>query len=342
MNASEPIRKATTMLTRSLRVRFLTPAFLGNAEQNGQWRTPPFKHLLREWWRVAWAEENDPADWQRMRQLEGKLFGHAWLDPRKGEDSVSARRSLVRLRLDSWNSGQLKAMPETRSVGDGRNAIASHLYLGYGPVKSASELKMAHPLSPEMDHVTLHLAWPQDEPGSKHVERALALIHAFGTVGGRSRNGWGSLELHPSPAGRGGGGEGEGLPLRPWQTCLEHAWAHAIGEDENGPLIWRTETRQDWKAVIEELATIRKAVNGLAKRNRQREVVNQPVAGRGRRVPNNLRFKVRKDENNAYHGIVFHMPCLPPAVENAQAAQRTWQQIHEYLDDQDALSRSPS
>ncbi|OYV75217.1 MAG: hypothetical protein B7Z66_13795 [Chromatiales bacterium 21-64-14] len=28
-------------------VRFVTPAFLGNAEQTGQWRTPPFKALRR-------------------------------------------------------------------------------------------------------------------------------------------------------------------------------------------------------------------------------------------------------------------------------------------------------
>jgi CRISPR-associated protein Cmr1 len=27
-------------------VSFTTPAFLGNAEQAGQWRTPPFKALL--------------------------------------------------------------------------------------------------------------------------------------------------------------------------------------------------------------------------------------------------------------------------------------------------------
>ena len=33
-------------------VRFLIPAFLGNAEQSGQWRTPPFKALLRHWWRM--------------------------------------------------------------------------------------------------------------------------------------------------------------------------------------------------------------------------------------------------------------------------------------------------
>jgi hypothetical protein len=34
---------------------FLTPAFLGAAEQSGRWRTPPVKALLRQWWRVVWA-----------------------------------------------------------------------------------------------------------------------------------------------------------------------------------------------------------------------------------------------------------------------------------------------
>lgn len=31
-------------------VKFLTPAFLGDAEQSGRWRTPPLKTLLRQWW----------------------------------------------------------------------------------------------------------------------------------------------------------------------------------------------------------------------------------------------------------------------------------------------------
>ena len=35
------------------KVSFLTPAFLGNAGQEGQWRSPPFKALLRHWWRVV-------------------------------------------------------------------------------------------------------------------------------------------------------------------------------------------------------------------------------------------------------------------------------------------------
>ena len=40
----------TTMHLCSYQLRFQTPAFLGNAQQQGQWRTPPFKALLRQWW----------------------------------------------------------------------------------------------------------------------------------------------------------------------------------------------------------------------------------------------------------------------------------------------------
>ena len=32
----------------SYQLRFQNPAFLGNAQQQGQWRTPPFKALLRQ------------------------------------------------------------------------------------------------------------------------------------------------------------------------------------------------------------------------------------------------------------------------------------------------------
>jgi CRISPR-associated protein Cmr1 len=45
----------TTVLT--YQVSFNTPAFLGNAEQQAQWRTPPFKAMLRQWWRVVKAPD---------------------------------------------------------------------------------------------------------------------------------------------------------------------------------------------------------------------------------------------------------------------------------------------
>src|SRR5690625_7483759 len=90
------------MKTLDYTIRFVTPAFLGNAEQAGQWRSPPFKALLRQWWRVAYAAEKqfqvDPA---AMRKEEGLLFGHAWLEDDRDEkgNKVPARRSQVRIRL---------------------------------------------------------------------------------------------------------------------------------------------------------------------------------------------------------------------------------------------------
>lgn len=38
-----------SMTMRHFTLRFLTPAFLGDAEQNGRWRTPSLKALLRQW-----------------------------------------------------------------------------------------------------------------------------------------------------------------------------------------------------------------------------------------------------------------------------------------------------
>ena len=120
-------------------VRFLTPAFLGNAAQSGQWRTPPFKALLRQWWRVAVAWE-EGYDHEKLREREAVLFGHAWWKNDKDKEGrpVAARASAVRIRLDHWSEGKLRSWdglerakvnhPETKFQ------IGPQLYLGYGPL----------------------------------------------------------------------------------------------------------------------------------------------------------------------------------------------------------------
>jgi len=60
------------MLRQEYKVSFVTPAFLGNAEQAGQWRTPPFKALLRQWWRVAETAGQRP-DVDAIRDRGGTL-----------------------------------------------------------------------------------------------------------------------------------------------------------------------------------------------------------------------------------------------------------------------------
>ena len=48
------------MLTLLYTLSFNTPAFLGNADQQAQWRTPPIKALIRQWWRVVKASTLAP------------------------------------------------------------------------------------------------------------------------------------------------------------------------------------------------------------------------------------------------------------------------------------------
>ena len=86
------------MKTYRYRLSLTTPAFLGNASQQAQWRTPPIKALLRQWWRVA--ELGVSLD--RRRQRESQLLGTA------ADVEGELRQSLVRIRLGLWSEGKLK------------------------------------------------------------------------------------------------------------------------------------------------------------------------------------------------------------------------------------------
>ncbi|MBM4200228.1 MAG: hypothetical protein FJ189_02960, partial [Gammaproteobacteria bacterium] len=203
---------------------FTTPAFLGNAEQSGQWRTPPFKALLRQWWRVVYASRNGfDVDVAKMRKEEGMLFGHAWLDDdldTKGK-KVSARKGAVRMRLDNWSHGKLKVWPSsdvTIKHPEVANPVGSQLYLGYGSLvfRSGTGLK-ANAAIQAGEHAQLSVAVPED--GADAVVNALTLMNAYGAAGGRSRNGWGSFVLHP--IGGASPREKSGYHcVRAWLDCL--------------------------------------------------------------------------------------------------------------------------
>jgi len=132
--------------TRRFTVRFVTPAFLGNAGQNAQWRTPPFKALLQQWWRVAVAEEFD-SDYKRLREREGILFGHAWLDSDRDSRGrrLNGRKSNVTIRFSNWVVGRQPSnwpggpMEQVVTTRDGKGRVRSDPYLGYGAVLPPSK-----------------------------------------------------------------------------------------------------------------------------------------------------------------------------------------------------------
>lgn len=340
------------------RVKFLTPAFLGNAEQSGQWRTPPFKALLRQWWRVACAAEKKFAvRVDEMRQEEGLLFGHAWLendlDDRDGK--VAARKSLVRMRLDRWDGGKLKGWdgleqgtvyhPEAEKA---NYQVGPHAYLGYGPLDGRGGTKFARKGNAAIqagESTMISLAVPDDH--APRIECALWLMHNYGTLGGRSRNGWGSFSLEPENEESRKALERHSVPLQDWMVCLNTDWPHAIGMDER-PLIWQTHPFDDWKTLMKRLAEIKiglrtQFVFGNGNNPQPRHWLSYPVTrhnqpwGANARLPNTLRFKVRATENGKIVGVIFHMPHIPPPAFNpqARAIQQVWTQVHGFLDNAD-------
>lgn len=366
------------MMQYEYRVRFNTPAFLGNADQVGQWRTPPFKALLRQWWRMAFAADRHAAvDVAEMRRQEGMLFGVA-ADGREG-----SRQSQVRLRLDRWDVGiEKKTNWGRQELGPGikvhhpevKQPIGPLLYLGFGPLEVtkvnqpgkpsgfATALKKNAAIQ-QGEQATLCLAFPEhNEP---QIQSALWLMHHFGTLGGRSRNGWGSFSLIPAndrtPVLT---GELDARLSRDWQSALVLDWPHAIGSDQQGLLIWRTPAVADWKTLMRHLAEIKIGLRTQFKFKTGRNsptpesrhwlsypVTNHKVQGwreRGRgdlRLPNSLRFKVRQEAAGKLYGAIFHIPCSPPAAfePNRQAIETVWSKVHAFLDDSSqGLSRIPA
>lgn len=334
-------------------VRFLTPAFLGDAEQKGRWRTPPFKALLRQWWRVAYAAGRGfQVDVLKMREAEGKLFGNAWLTTHEdGEEKTAASRSLVRLRLEAWREGGAATWvaPSGRGISHPDVALPSidpNLYLAYGPLKvdGRATVLARPPAIAAGEYAGISIAVPETE--AARVNQALYLMHLYGTLGGRSRNGWGSFVLEPAPTEA-------AVPQRPWKKALELEWAHALGQDSRGPLIWQTVPgHADWRDAMRALALIRMAVRTLfpfsnppTDRPEDRHWLAYPVTNHNQpwgpqfRLPNSLRFKVRRRERDANRlaATIFHMPCLPPPDCNpgpcrAQIEQ-VWEQVHRLLDE---------
>jgi CRISPR-associated protein Cmr1 len=350
------------MITFEFDACFDTPAFLGDADQNGRWRTPPFKALLRQWWRVVHARDHDPRDIASMREIEGKLFGSA--------SGKTGNRSRVRVRLDGWQPGSLLKRQWTPLPGfrheevNGGREISADSYLGFGPVDGRSaSLRNERAIGPsETRRLSLGLIPDgelrhDDKAVAAQLRDVLALINLYGTLGGRSRNGWGSLRLTPQEAAD---AFVPAVPFRPWRDLLCIDWPSAIGADDKGPLVWSTQPMNDWRAAMAELARVRYRVrrhfrlDGIVSPHAQPAprhwlaypVTNHKVTPWDRkgnpRLPNSLRLKVRA-QGDRFVGVVFHMPVRPldAVFQSDQSVLETvWSAVHRTLDDRSAGSPS--
>ena len=330
-------------------ISFNVPAFLGDAEQKSAWRTPPFKALIQHWWRIVVAKEHN-YDWEKIRESEGRLFGHAWLD-----NGSWAMRSRVKLKLEqtkpgclnSWSKDDLKVKhPEVKFP------VGSQLYMGYGPLDFKHGLKNPPAINIKEEN-QLTVVFPKKD--QLVFDQVMQLINWLGTLGGRSRNGWGSISINSDKL------EDYSILLngkadfnniqKPLKACLAEEWCHALGQDEKGVLIWKTEACKTWMETMRILAELKigyRTSLSVTKPFDERQILALPVTNhtpkelKNDRVANQLRCKVIKYKDDFY-GLIFHLPCkIPktisgklnhPSAQSLLANQETiWLKVHKYLD----------
>ena len=317
---------------------FTTPAFMGNAEQNAQWRTPPIKALLRQWWRVAYAVDHQfQVNVPTMRREEGLLFGNAWLSHKEGQKDVNDHcKSQVRIRLampdgqngNAWGMGtQQGVAPLTTGLDTG--------YAWFGLVNRGSGTpdRNAIAIKANESRRDLLLAVPDDH--AERIQTTLQLIHAFGQLGSRSRGGWGSFALTGI----------EPLQINVLNSrfsqalddCLNHDWPISLCKDNTGLCLWESKsTFPSWDKAMRMVAQERKNARVALKSFKGRDL--RPVLGFATpgRMPSPLRWRVVPAASGQLAVSVFAMPTLIPEegkqrIDKAQTKD-SWHEVFRVMD----------
>ena len=337
----------------TLQCKTITPMFLGNAHQEAEWRAAPFKALFRYWWRVTQhhLSTND------LRKREGELFGTAGKEDASGKSLFS-----IAISSETQSHASRESLPLVGKVHHPEVSRDSHinplLYLaGMGLTRqSGRNLVIKNSYFSPNSRFDLQLSLP--EKYSTEIIKALSLIKAFGAVGARSRNGWGSFQFTSAEL------DLNNLQIhldeitRDWPEGMrEKDFPNCLGRDTRGPLIWKTKAEQKWAEVMKHLADTyiglrARTVNEIPRLNPngsdqpdERHLLGFPLSknhparqarnwGSSGRHASPLRFVVHQVRNE-FQGFILHLPHrhskeMPfPAHINQP---RVWEKVHKKLD----------
>lgn len=232
----------------------VTPMFLGNPRQEAEWRAAPFKALLRYWWRVTQRSHKDE---KSLLQAEGALFGCA------GEETHDqGGKSLVRVSVDSpakaikdpWPGSLAKIEHHETNQGQ----IDPLLYLaGMGLMEHG---KPKHSFFPPGSP----FVWTVDCPGEVQpdLEAALAMIQAFGALGARCRNGWGSFQIKSGMMDKGEAARLLNASTLEWKRGFDRDYPNCLGkyDHDKSLLLWKTPPAGNWEGAMREMANAYVAV----------------------------------------------------------------------------------
>jgi CRISPR-associated protein Cmr1 len=335
-------------LTKRKKAKFsmevLTPMFLGGASGDAEVRTPPFRNALRYWWRITQGD----IPWEQLLKKEQKLFGGV---------TEKACRSLVEVvasgKVRTGNVNEKDNLGQKLNTEANNRSVPLSAYLGMGPVHFTGAYTKTRILPGEM--FQLSVSFP--ESNLQEISDALSLFKAFGGLGARSRNGWGSFALHPA--------DPEEIKLLGMTELFskfgkeisqifstDKKYPFRLGMSEGKPLLWETGRGTTWKEAMqtagEKYMDLRQQdkltfpKNG-SKNIEKRHILGYPVTNhriqdweekKSGRMPSQLRILVRK-KNSQYVTLFFHLPHkIPKKWDEKRLGNELeiWKHIHNYLD----------
>lgn len=319
----------------NIECEIVTPMFLGNAQQEAELRSAPFKGLLRYWWRVACGQQHE--NYQDMLAQENRIFGSADEGGGKSRVSVSVTPT-TEMKPSKTGFGHIDdvAHPECERT-NGRTNPLNYL-AGMGLIHYKDGIRHSYFSVGERFRLSITAANDVVED----VNSAISIFAQFTAIGSRSRNGWGCFVMNGTPHVSAG--------FVDWNNAMDRDYPHCLGGDERGALVWKTRQKyQDWKQCMRDLAEnyikIRTSLNVVAGNLPDRHLLGYPVTnhsvqrthwGKQGRHSSGLRLLVKKEGNGALRGCFLH---LPHAFSNRmwpndiQRQIRIWRQVHNRLDE---------
>lgn len=343
-------------------VEFITPCFLGGADSNAEIRTAPFKNLIRRWWRI----ENGHLSPEELWEKESELFGSTQKNPNnKGKVFGKSKVELKILDKEKCkisNDKNLLFSKEKLIHPEVSRPIEVESYLGMGPIfwnteirKQEYKFRYIEPSS----ILSISLIIPKEE--KQCFIKVLSLINLWGTIGSRSRNGWGSIKIK---------GTDFSLLNNIDSSCLidfstqfstqnQKKYPYGIVKDHKGILCWKTKEYPSWGECMKDLAkkylTLRVAFKFKKtdeKKLESRHLLGYPITHHGveiwdtekndktgkikkinTRLPSQLIFKVIKKNDGNYYGQVLHLSyCIPLKGFSIQEQKDIWTFVHDVLD----------
>jgi len=164
---------------RSVTFTVVTPLFLGGEDgKTAEIRIPSLRGVLRFWWRASFQ-----GDLRELKNAEADVFGNT--EKKSPLEIYPAEQINIKTSSHPIPKGTLVNTGEYEPVGIIR-------YLGYGLQKDTGGTQQREFIELKQSF-SLEFLYP--EHIEEDVERSLSLLHSFGGLGSRSRNGFGSVQI---------------------------------------------------------------------------------------------------------------------------------------------------